>query len=678
MTFKIKALTLALLCTSSAFSANMDTAKKQTNDGLHMDWLDPGVSPAEDFYSYANKNWQKNNPIPPEYPSWGSFNIVHDKVQDIVHQMLIKAAANTKAKPGSVEQKVGDFYFSGMDEANINKLGITPLQPEFDRIQNIKNLADLQNEIAHLHQIGVDAFFGFGSMQDYKNSSEMIAAAVQGGLGLPDRDYYLKDTPKFKQIRDAYVAHVAKMLELLGDKPEKAAAAAQRVMELETKLAQASMSQVEQRDPHAVYHIMDMSQLEKMTPNFSWPAYFKARGQENLKSINMAMPSFFTALNDQLKSVPLQDWQTYLRWHLLDNYAPYLSKPFVEQNFKMATALTGTEKILPRWKRVVGTENAALGFAIGKLYVARYFSPQAKEQALDILKNIRYVLREDIKSLAWMTPATREAALKKLDLMEERIGYPSKWWDYSSLKIDRGPYVLNVLRANQFLVNRDLNKIGKPIDRSEWGMTPQTINAYYDPSMNNLNIPAGILQAPFFDPNAPAAVNYGAIGFVMGHEMTHGFDDQGAQFDGHGNLKNWWTPEDLTKFKAATQCIIDQYSQYVVNGDLHVQGKLVVGEAAADLGGITLAYRAFHHSDAYKKAKTIDDMTPDQQFFLGTAHVWAMNMRPQQLQNQVTTDPHPPAKYRVNGSLANIPQFQEAFNIPNNSPMVNATRCVIW
>ncbi len=675
---KIKVLTLALLCTSSAFSANIDNAKMPTDDALHLDWIDTSISPAQDFYSYANKNWQKNNPIPPEYPSWGSFNVVHDKVQDIVHQMLINAAANTKAKPGSIEQKVGDFYFSGMDEANINKLGITPLQPEFDRIQNIKNLMDLQNEIAHLHQIGVDVFFGFGSMQDYKNSNEMIAAAVQGGLGLPDRDYYLKDTPKFKLIRDAYVTHIAKMFELLGDNPEKAAAEARRVMELETQFAKASMSQVEQRDPHAVYHIMDKAQLEKMTPNFSWPSYFTAMGQDNLQSINMAMPNFFAALNEQLKTVPLQDWQTYLRWHLIDNYAPYLSKPFVDENFKMATALTGTEKILPRWKRVVSTENAALGFAIGKMYVERNFSPEAKKQALELLKNIRYVLNEDIKNLAWMTPATREAALKKLELMEERVGYPSKWWDYSSLKIDRGPYVLNVLRANQFLVQRDLNKIGKPIDRSEWGMTPQTINAYYDPSMNNLNIPAGILQPPFFDPKAPAAVNYGAIGFVMGHEMTHGFDDQGAQFDGHGNLKNWWTPNDLTRFKAATQCIIDQYSQYVVNGDLHVQGKLVVGEAAADLGGITLAYRAFHHSDAYKKAKTINGMTPDQQFFLGTAHVWAMNIRPQQLQNQVTTDPHPPAKYRVNGSLANIPQFQEAFNIPDNSPMVNATRCVIW
>jgi putative endopeptidase len=660
------------------YSATPQTSQKMPNNGLNLDWIDTSISPAQDFYKYANGIWQKNNPIPPEYPSWGSFNMVSEKMQDIIHQMLIKAAADKEAKSGSIQQKVGDFYFSGMDEDSINQLGVKPLQPEFDRIAAIKNLTDLQSEIAHLHQLGVDVFFGFGSMQDYNNSEKMIAAAVQGGLGLPDKDYYLKDTEKFKKIRDAYVAHVAKMFELLGDTPEKAAAEANTVMKLETQLAEVSMSQVEQRDPHAIYHVMDEAQLAQTMPNFSWPAYFAAIGKGDFKSMNLAMPEFFKFLSAQLTAIPLQDWQTYLRWHLIDDYASYLSKPFVDEHFKMAKVLTGTEKLLPRWKRVVLTENAALGFAIGKMYVDEYFSPAAKKQALDILKNIRFVLKQDINHLAWMTPQTRQAALKKLDLMEERVGYPSKWWDYSSLKVDRGPYVLNVMRANQFLVKRDLNKIGKPIDRSEWSMTPQTINAYYDPSMNNLNIPAGILQAPFFDPDAPAAINYGAIGFVMGHEMTHGFDDQGAQFDGHGNLKNWWKPEDLAKFKEATQCIIEQFSQYVVNGDLHVQGKLVIGEAAADLGGITLAYRAFHHSDAYKNAKTIDGFTPDQQFFLGTAHVWAMNMRPEQLQNQVTTDPHPPAQYRVNGSLANIPQFQQAFNIPENSPMVNKKRCVIW
>ena len=641
MKFNIKLFTLALLCGTSVCAANPESKKTQTDDALHMNWLDTKISPTQNFYSYANGTWQKNNPIPPEYPAWGSFNIVNEKVQHILHQMLIKAAANTKAQPGSNEQKVGDFYFSGMDEASINQLGIKPLQGEFNRINAIKNSTDLQKEIAHLQQIGVDVFFGFGSMQDYKNSKEMIAAAVQGGLGLPDKDYYLKKDAKFKQIRQAYVNHMTKMFELLGDAPDKAAKEANTVMKLETQLAQVSMSQVEQRDPHAIYHMMDKEQLAKVTPDFSWPNYFAAMNQGTLKSINLAMPNFFKAMSDQLNTVPLQDWQTYLRWHLIDTFASYLSKPFVDENFKMIKALTGTEKILPRWKRVVATENGALGFAIGKMYVDRYFSAEAKQQALDILKNIRAVLSADISNLSWMTPDTRQAALKKLDLMEERVGYPSKWWDYSTLMIDRGPYVLNVIRANQFLVKRDLNKIGKPVDRTEWGMTPQTINAYYDPSMNNLNIPAGILQAPFFDPNAPAAVNYGSIGFVMGHEMTHGFDDQGAQFDGHGNLKNWWTPNDLSKFKAATQCIIDQFSKYVVNGDLHVQGKLVVGEAAADLGGITLAYRAFHHSDAYKNAKIIDGMTPDQQFFLGTAHVWAMNIRPQQLQNQVTTDPTP-------------------------------------
>ena len=674
MKFPLGLLTLSLFCSSPAFALYSSNAA----EALHLDWIDTKVSPGDDFYSYANGNWQKNNPIPPEYASWGSFNVVNEKVQKIIHQMLIKAAANKQAKPGSDEQKVGDFYYSGMDEATINKVGVIPLNSEFAQIETIKNINDLQKEIIHLHQLGVDVLFGFGSMQDFLNSDEMIGAVVQSGLGLPDRDYYLKDDPKFKKIREAYVDHVAKMFQLLGDPSEKAKSEAKTVMTIETKLAQASMSQIEQRDPHAIYHMMTVSEIDKLTPHFSWPNYLQARGQDKIQKINFAMPEFFKAVNNLLTSISLDDWKIYMRWQLIDSYASFLSQPFVDQNFKMVAALTGTEKILPRWKRVVATENAALGFSIGQMYVAQYFPPQSKEAVLDMLKNIRGVLQDDIQTLSWMTPETREAALKKLSLMEERIGYPSKWWDYSKLIVDRGPYVLNVVRANQFLINRDLAKIGKPIDRTEWGMTPQTINAYYDPSMNNLNMPAGILQPPFFDPNAPAALNYGSVGFVMGHEMTHGFDDQGAQFDGHGNLKNWWTPSDLSKFNKATECIVNQFSQYVVDGDLHVQGKLVVGEATADLGGITIAYRAFQRSKEYKNAKTIDGMTPDQQFFLGTAHVWATNIRPQQIRNQVTTDPHPPALYRVNGSLANIPQFQKAFNIPDQSPMVNKNRCVIW
>lgn len=678
MKFKIGICIVTMLSSTIVFSSNSNTSVSSPTDLLHLNWRDTSVSPAIDFYKYANGNWQEDNPIPADYASWGSFHIVNEKVQNIIHQMLINASKNTKAKPGSIEQKVGDFYYSGMDVKSIDKLGINPLLPEFTKIKEIKNHEELQNEIAHLHKIGVGALFNFGSMQDFKDSSSMIGAVIQGGLGLPDRDYYLKKDVKFKQVREAYINHLTKMFELLGDSPETAAKEAKIVMDIETKLAKASMSQIEQRDPHAIYHMKTIVELDKSTPNFSWSKYLQARGQGKIKKINFAMPNFFKEMNELLQTINLDEWKIYFRWHLIDTFASYLSKPFVDQNFKMVSAISGAEKLLPRWKRVVNTENAALGFAIGKLYIQKYFSPESKQKVLNILKNIRAVLQEDMKTLSWMSPKTREAALKKLDLMEERVGYPSKWWDYSTLKIDRGPYVLNVIRANEFLINRDLNKIGKPIDKSEWAMTPQTINAYYDPSMNNLNIPAGILQSPFFDPDAPAAINYGAIGFVMGHEMTHGFDDQGAQFDGYGNLKNWWAPSDLSKFKKATQCIADQFSKYVVDGDLHVQGQLVVGEAAADLGGIILAYKAFQRSNEYKNAKTIEGVTPDQQFFLGTAHVWAMNIRPQQLRNQVTTDPHPPAVFRVNGSLANIPQFQAAFNIPNSSPMMNANRCVIW
>ncbi|KTD44697.1 M13 family metallopeptidase [Legionella quateirensis] len=677
MKFKIGLIALPLIYSSAVCSADADITTKQRN-ALRLQWIDSKVLPGQDYYSYANGSWQKNNPIPAEYASWDSFNILNEHIQDIIHQMLIKASQNTHVKPGSIEQKVGDFYFSGMDEDTINKVGIAPIQSEFAQIEAINTLEDLQKELVHLHQIGVDALFGFGSMQDYKNSTLMIGAAVQSGLGLPERDYYLSDNPKFKKIRDAYVNHLDKMFQLLGDSPDKAAKEAKIVMDIETKLAKISMPIIERRDPKAVYHIMTLNELEQITPDFSWQFYLKAIGQGQLTSINLAMPEFFKGMNNLLKTISLDEWKIYLRWHLIDAFASYLSKPFIEQNFKMVSALTGIEKILPRWKRVVSTENGALGFAIGKMYVEQYFPPKAKEQVEEILKNIRGVLRQDLSSLSWMSPETRKEALKKLDLMQERIGYPTKWWDYSKLKVDRGPYVLNVIRANEFLINRDLDKIGKPIDKSEWEMTPQTINAYYDVSMNNINMPAGILQAPFFDPDAPAAVNYGAIGFVMGHEITHGFDDQGAQFDGYGNLNNWWKPEDLTKFKKATQCIADQFSNYKVDGTLHVQGKLVVGEAAADLGGLILAYKAFLQSNDYKNAKTIDGVTPSQQFFLGAAHVWAKNIRPQQLQNQITTDPHPPAQYRVNGSFANMPQFQEAYKLPDNSAMVNKNRCVIW
>lgn len=662
-----KVIMLALVTANSPLNA----------DPLNLKWLDSTVSPAENFYLFANGNWQKNNPIPPQYSSWGTFYILQEQVEKNIHQMLIAASEDKNAKAGSIEQKIGDFYFSGMNEKEINAQGITPLRPLLERIDSIKSVHELQQVIAFLQLKGVDALFAFGSMQDFSNSKEMIGAAIQSGLGLPDRDYYFKDDEKFKAIRRAYQQHIAKMLELSGMTKPAATAAAVKIMALETKLAQASLTQVEQRDPHAIYHMMDRQTLKKLTANFSWDSYFKDIGQENIQKINLATPKFFKAFNSLFTNVPIDEWKMYLRWHLLDAYGSYLSQDFVDQEFKMGAVLSGTKKLLPRWQRVVNTENALLGFAIGKMYIEKYFSAQQKEAVVEILHNIRTELQEDLQTLSWMTPETRKAALKKLALMEERVGYPEKWRDYSSLNIDRGPYVLNVMRANIFLIQRDLQKIGKPVDRTEWGMTPQTINAYYDPSMNNINIPAGILQAPFYDPKAPAAVNYGAIGFVIGHEITHGFDDQGAQFDAYGNLKNWWKPEDLKKFQAATACIMQQFSQYKVD-NLSVQGKLVMGEATADLGGLTLAYRAFLRSKEYQSAPVIDGYTPEQQFFLGTAHVWAANIRLEQMRNLITTDPHPPMIYRVNGTLANMPQFQKAFNIPLNSPMINKKRCEIW
>ncbi|MGH8369554.1 MAG: M13 family metallopeptidase, partial [Gammaproteobacteria bacterium] len=472
--------------------------------------------------------------------------------------------------------------------------------------------------------------------------------------------------------------HVASMFELLGDSKDTAAAEAKTVMDIETNLAKAQMSRIEQREPKNIYHVMTLKQMDELSPNIAWQAYFSEIGLPHLSSANVAMPDYFKSLSADLTSVSLSDWKTYLRWHTIDDFAPYISKPFVDEDFKMNAVLSGAKELRPRWQRVVGAEDRALGFAIGKLYVQQYFPPSSKQQVLDILANIRAALKSDLKTLAWMSPATRKAAIKKLGMMGERIGYPDKWRDYTKLVVVSGPYVANIMNVNKFMNQRELAKIGKPVDHDEWYMNPQTVNAYYDPSMNNINFPAGILQPPFFDPNAPAAVNYGALGFVMGHETTHGFDDEGAQFDGHGNLKNWWTPEDKKKFDAATACISDHFSKYPVDGDLYVQGKLITGEATADLGGLTLAWRAFHASKAYKTAKTIDGFTPDQQFFLGAAHVWASNIRPEAERAQVTTDPHPPAIYRVNGTIANMPQFQKAFNVPDDSPMVNKDRCVIW
>ena len=663
---------IALIC-AALFSANLHADK-----GLHVDWIDTSVKPQNDFFAYANGNWIKKNPIPSDQASWGTFSVMAENNRKRIHEMLIEASQDKHAKPGSIEQKVGDFYYSGMDVESINKQGVKPLQPELDKINSIANLEDLENALIHLHNLGIGAVFGISSFQDFKDSTKVIAAIEQGGLSLPNRDYYLKKDPKFEKIREELVKHITKTLILAGDQEKLAKEKAAVIMRIETRLAEASLTQVELRDPAKIYHVMDLKQLDKLTPNFSWAKYLTGMGLKDVNSLNMAMPKFMQAADKAFTEYSLDDWKVYLSWHLLSSASPYLSDSFVEQNFSMVQALTGVEKLPVRWKRVVGSEGGLLGFAVGQLFVEKYFSASAKQEVLDIITNVRKVLKEDLSELSWMTPDTRQEALKKLNLIEDRVGYPDKWRDYSSVKIDRGPYILNVLRASEFLVHYDLNKVGKPVDRTEWEMTPQTINAYYHPSLNSINIPMGILSSPFFDPNATPAINYGAIGAVVGHEITHGFDDQGAKFDAHGNLNNWWKKEDLEKFQSATQCIAEQFSKYTVNGNMPLKGKLVVGEATADLGGLIIAYRAYTRSDDFKNAKDVDGFTPLQQFFISYAHTWTSIMRPEREMQLVVSDPHPPAKYRVNGTLANMPEFQVAFDIPGNSPMVNKHRCVVW
>lgn len=646
--------------------------------GLHLGWLDASASPSADFFQYSNGAWLAANPIPPAYSVWGVDSQLEQQNQDFIRGLLESAVADVRVAAGSDAQKIGDFYASGMDEAAIAKAAAAPLAPELKRIEALQSRAELPALLAHLQSIGVDAAFDLGQMQDYSDSTQVIGVVAQGGLGLPDRDYYLKQDAKFRALREKYRQHITKMLALLGAKDAEAAAGAQAVLAFETRLAQASLPADAQRDPHAIYHVMDRQALQQAAPALHWPVYFEAVGHPELQRINLAMPGFFKVLSAQIENAPLQQWKTYLRWQTVHAFAPYLSQVFVEEDFHLQQALRGTKELLPRWRRVANAEDRALGFAVGRLYVEQKFPPQARQQVLDILHGIRAALHEDIESLSWMSADTRGKALDKLSLIQERIGYPDRWRDYGALQIDRGPYVLNVQRANAFEFARQLAKIGKPVDTDDWEMLPHEVNAYYDPSMNNINFPAGILQPPYFDPQASLAVNYGAIGAVIGHEITHGFDDEGSQFDGHGNLVQWWTPADRAHFDTGVKCIAEQFSAFTVDGGLHVKGKLVSGEAIADLGGLLLALRALHAAPGYKDLPVVDGMTPDQQFFLSYAHSWADQYRPERARELAVSNPHPLPIFRVNGTLADVPEFATAFALPATSPLRRAQPCVIW
>jgi len=667
----------AFVCSAARASLGEIAEGDGKSDGLYLNWLDRSVAPGKDFFQFANGGWIKSHPIPPDRAYWGVDTLLEEQNQIFIRN-LIESLTRESWPAGTPQRKIADFYASGMDERAIDAAGAMPLAAELARIAAVATRDDLPQALAHLLSIGVEAPLSIGQMEDFEDSTQVIAVASQSGLGLPNRDYYLKDEAEFTTARGAYVAHIARMLVLLGDAAPAAAAEAKAIMELETRLARASMPDAEQREPHAIYHPMTLEAAHAIAPHLKLRQMLSELKVPQVDSLNVGMPEFVKAVDRELADTSLADWKAYLRWQLLDAYAPYLSTPFVAEDFRMTAELTGAQELQAHWLRVLKAEDDALGFAIGQLYVAQKFPPASKQAAVAVVERIRDALHDDLNTLSWMSPATRSAAQQKLDLMQLRIGYPVAWRDYAGLAVDRGPYAQNVMRANAFEVQRQLAKIGRPVDRSEWYMTPQTVNAYYDPSMNSLTVPAGILQPPYFDLSFPDPENYGAAGAAIGHEMTHGFDDEGAQFDGHGNLKNWWAREDLARFHAVTQCVAEQYSSFK-SGGMHLQGDLVIGEATADLGGLMLAWRALHApSAAAAHPATAREFTPDQQFFLAFAHSWASVTRLKQAEKMATTDPHPPAEDRTNGSLANSPDFQAAFGISARSPMVKAHRCVIW
>lgn len=638
--------------------------------------FDSKTKPGVDFYRYANGGWMDKNPIPAEYSRWGAFDELTERNNAILHEILDEAAAGKAAK-GSAAQKIGDFYASGMDEAAVNEAGIKPLQGELNAIAAIGKYSDLPVAIARLHQLGLGGLFRFDVDQDEKNSLNQIVQIGQGGLGLPDRDYYFKDDARSKDLRAKYEAHLKAMFALLGELPEKADASAASVMKFETELAKVSKTRVALRDPEGNYHKMPLAQLDQIGAGFAWSGYFLALGAGQPVEIDVRQPEFVTHVGELAseKGLPLDDWKTYLRWHLIHSAAADLSAPFVEEDFRFyGQTLTGAKELRPRWKRILKETNGALGEALGQLYVEKTFTADSKQRCLTMVEDLRTVLGERIRQLDWMGAETKVAALKKLVAFTVKIGYPDKWRDYSKLEITRGSHVINILRSNAFEMGRALAKIGQPIDKTEWHMTPPTVNAYYSPNRNEIVFPAGILQPPFFDAAADDAVNYGGIGAVIGHEMTHGFDDQGRQYDADGNLKNWWTDEDMKRFKERSEAIVKQFDDYVAIDDQHVTGSLTQGENIADLGGLKIAYNALEKALARKPAEEreqkIDGFTPQQRLFLSWAQVWRNNIRPEALRLRLNTDPHSPGQFRANGPLGNLPEFQAAFGIPAGSPML--------
>lgn len=643
--------------------------------GLDLGAFNRSVDACTDFYQFACGGWLAANPIPADRPRWGRFDQLQERNDAILRRALERAASGRDP----ATRKIGDYYATCMDEATIERRGATPLAPDLRNIAALTSISRLPELVAELHKIGVNAFFGFGAEGDFKDTSTVMAIAGQGGLGLPDRDYYYKDDARSVEIRKAYVAHVGRLLTLAGTPAERAQAAADAVLRVETSLARNALDLVALRNPQAIYHKQTVPELQRLTPAFDWARYLRGIGAPGVSTLNDTEPEFFKGFNDLLTTASLDDLRTYLTWQLVHANAFLLSKAFVDENFNFYSAtLQGIEAQRPRWKRCVSYVDGDLGEALGQAFVTEAFGPQAKADTLAMVADVERALEHDISSLDWMTGATKAQALRKLHAVANKIGYPDRWRDYSALTIERGDAVGNSHRANTFELHRQLAKIGKPLDKTEWGMTPPTVNAYYNPLENNINFPAGILQPPFYGADRDAAVNYGGAGAVIGHELTHGFDDQGRQFDAAGNLNDWWTAEDGKAFEDRTKCLVDEYAGFTAIDDVTLNGRLTLGENTADNGGLRIALMAYLASSAAKSASTLDGFTPEQRVFLGWAQVWCESRRPEYERLQAQTNPHSPGRYRVNGVVANMPEFQKAFACPSTAPMVSRAACRVW
>ena len=674
---------LALLAAVCALALATPSFAQPRASGLNTGYIDKGCKPCFDFFKHANGAWVDSATIPAAYTGIGAGREMYDRNQATLYDVLERTSRNAATEKDPTLKKLGFLFATLMDSTRADREGWQPISGDLAEIDAIKNADDLRKQFAKMAKLGMPLPFIFTPEADPKQSSQNIAQLYQGGLGLPDRDYYFKTDPKSDTLRMEYVGHLAKMFQLLGGTEGGGRTDAERVMKLEASLAESCLTLVQQRDPNALYNKMTVRELGLLAPSMNWNAYFNEIGQSALANpdatIDVSMPGFIKRFSELLATTPLEDWKAYLRAHSIRAAAPWISQEFFDESFRFGSKISGARAPLPRWKRAAQLVDNAMGEALGKAYVEIAFPPSSKARMLDLVKNLQTAFRERIQTRDWMGAATKKQALRKLDAIINKIGYPDTWRDYSALQIaGDASGIANLRNVQTFEAQRQLAKVGKPVDRTEWFMSPPTVNAYYNPPVNEIVFPAGILQPPQFNPDADGAVNYGAIGMVIGHELTHGFDDQGRQYDAEGNLKDWWTADDAKKFKERTDQIVKQYNAYVAIDTLHVNGDLTLGENTADLGGITISYHAYQKSLNGKPGAVIDGFTPEQRFFLGYAQSWRRKMRPEIERLRTLTDPHSPAQYRVNGPLSNFPEFAKAFDCKAGDAMVRAEKVSIW